>query len=112
MQMGATVYVLAAGERAAPFHFHHGAEEWLVVFAGEPTVRTADGEQALRRGDVLCFREGPSGAHEVSGPGTVMLVDEQRALDVIEYPEDGTVELRPSGTTFRTADAIGRGEPS
>jgi len=107
-QMGATVYVLADGERSGPYHFHHGVEEWLVVLDGAPVVRTADGEWTLRRGDVLCFPAGAGGAHEVRGPGTVMLVDERRALDVVECPDDGTVELRPAGTVFRTADAIVR----
>jgi uncharacterized cupin superfamily protein len=111
-QMGATVYVLAAGESSSAYHFHHGVEEWLVVLDGEPVVRTADGERSLRKGDVLCFPAGAAGVHEIKGPGTVMLVDERRALDVVEYPDDGTIELRPAGTRFRTADAIGLGESS
>jgi uncharacterized cupin superfamily protein len=109
-QMGASVYVLADGERSAPFHFHHGSEEWLIVLDGSPLVRTPDGERALRKGDILCFPAGAGGGHEVTGPGTVMLVAESRPLDVVEYPDDGTVELRPAGTVFRTADAVGREE--
>ena len=109
-QIGASVYVLADGERTAPFHFHHGGEEWLITLDGAPRVRTPDGERTLRKGDVLCFRAGAGGGHEVSGPGTVMLVAENRALDAIERPEEGTIELRPAGLVFRTADALGSEE--
>ena len=105
-QIGASVYALADGERTAPFHFHHGGEEWLIALDGSPCVRTPDGERTLRKGDVLCFPAGAAGTHEVTGPGTVMLVAENRSLDAIERPEDGTIELRPAGLVFRTADAI------
>jgi len=109
-QMSASVYVLADGERTAPFHFHHDAEEWLIALDGAPRVRTRDGERTLRKGDVLCFPAGAGGGHEVTGPGTVMLVAENRALDAIERPEEGTIELRPAGLVFRTADALGSEE--
>lgn len=101
-QIGARLYELAEGEQGPPYHFHHGAEEWLIVVAGAPRVRTPDGERVLAQGDVLCCPAGPAGAHRVSGPGTVLIVSEKRDLDVVEYPGEGTIELRPSGRTFRS----------
>ena len=38
-------------------------EEWLVVVAATPTLRTPEGERALRDGDVVGFAEGEAGAH-------------------------------------------------
>jgi uncharacterized cupin superfamily protein len=64
-RVGMTVYDLPAGEAICPYHFHWGDEEWLIVVSGTPTVRTADGEQTLEPGDVVCFRVGPQGAHRV-----------------------------------------------
>ena len=54
-KIGAAVYELEEGERLCPYHYHHGVEEWLLVVAGTPTLRTPDGEQQLRAGDVVCF---------------------------------------------------------
>src|SRR4051794_5101427 len=56
-RLGATlirgsVYELGEDEKTFPYHFHHGVEDWLLVVAGAPTLRTPDGERALRPGDV------------------------------------------------------------
>jgi uncharacterized cupin superfamily protein len=107
-EIGARLYELADGQRAHPYHFHHGIEEWLLVVAGTPRLRTPDGERVLRSGDLVCFPVGPGGAHEVSGPGTVLLVSTHRSPDAIEYPDRGEVELRPPGAVFRTADSVER----
>src|SRR5581483_9633540 len=104
-QIGATVYELADGERTYPYHFHHAKEEWLVVLDGTPTLRDPDGERALTRGDVVCFPVGPDGAHQVRGPGTVMILSANRAPDVSEYPDSDKVGPRPGGN-FRKADAV------
>ncbi len=103
-QIGASLYELGDGQRSYPYHFHHGIEEWLLVVAGSPRVRTPDDERVLQRGDVLCFPVGAGGGHQVSGPGTVLIVAENRAPDVVEYPDSGAVEVRPPGTIFRSGD--------
>ena len=105
-QMGASIYELADGQRVHPYHFHHGLEEWLLVVAGSPLLRTPGGERVLRAGDVVCFPVGQSGAHEVTGPGTVLLVAENRTPDAIEYPDSGKVGFYPPGKVFRSADAV------
>jgi uncharacterized cupin superfamily protein len=106
-QLGACLYELGDGQRSHPYHFHHGIEEWLLVVAGSPLVRTPDGERVLRRGDVLCFPVGPGGGHQVTGPGTVLILSENRAPDVVEFPDSGKVEVRSLGRTFRRADSVG-----
>jgi uncharacterized cupin superfamily protein len=105
-QIGARVYELEAGERTLPFHFHHAEEEWLVVITGAPALRGPDGERALREGDVVCFPRGPAGAHQVTGPGTVLMLAANAAFDTIEYPDSGKIQVRPSGQIFRLADAV------
>lgn len=105
-EIGGRLYELGDAQRAHPYHFHHGIEEWLLVVAGTPRLRTPDGERVLRSGDLVCFPVGPVGAHEVSGPGTVLIVSTHRAPDAIEYPDRGQVELRPPGMVFRTADSV------
>jgi uncharacterized cupin superfamily protein len=103
-QIGARVFELAQGQHSHPYHFHHGIEQWLVVLAGAPVLRTPGGEQVLRKGDTVCFPVGCAGAHQVHGRGTVLILSELRELDLVEYPESGMAELRPSGRTFRAGE--------
>ena len=44
--LGATVYELGPGNFAV-YHFHHAAEEMLVVLDGEMTMKTEDGERLV-----------------------------------------------------------------
>jgi uncharacterized cupin superfamily protein len=104
--IGATLLELGGGQRSHPYHWHHGMEEWLLVVAGSPLVRTPDDERALRPGDVVCFPVGPGGGHQVTGPGTVLILSANRAPESVEYPESGKVGVRPPGRTFRTADSV------
>jgi uncharacterized cupin superfamily protein len=105
-QIGACLYELGDGQRSYPYHFHHGMEEWLLVVAGSPRVRTPDGERVLAKGEVLCFPVGPGGAHQVTGPGTILILSANHAPESIEYPESGKVAVRPPGKTFRSADSV------
>ncbi|MES1246934.1 MAG: cupin domain-containing protein [Actinomycetota bacterium] len=91
----ASVYVVEPGEKQVPYHFHHGAEEILLVLEGTPTLRTPAGERALSPGDVVHFPRGPEGAHQVrndSGePVRVVVVDAPGWLEIVEYPDSGKV---------------------
>jgi len=94
--MGGTLYDLPSGERTFPYHHHRGIEEWLLVVAGSPTLRTPEGEQQLREGDVVCFRQGGDGAHQVTGPGRVLIVSNLSYPSVAVYPDSDKVGTRPS----------------
>jgi uncharacterized cupin superfamily protein len=90
-----SVYVLEPGERHLPYHFHHGAEEILLVLEGTPTLRTPGGERVLRPGDVAHFPRGAEGAHQVwnDGDTTVRFVvaAANTTPEVVEYPDSGKV---------------------
>jgi uncharacterized cupin superfamily protein len=105
-EIGARLYELDEGQSSHPFHFHHVVEEWLIVLAGTPKLRASYGEHALRQGDVVCFPAGPDGGHQVTGPGSVLIVSATSASDAIEYPDIGKLELRPPGTVFRLSDSV------
>jgi uncharacterized cupin superfamily protein len=53
------------GEASEPYHYVFGREEWLLVVAGTPTLRHPEGEDRLEAGDLVCFPEGPAGAHQL-----------------------------------------------
>ena len=63
-KLGASLYELPPGTTGGLYHFHHGAEELLVVLRGRPTLRTPEGERLLEEGDVVAFRVGRR-AHQV-----------------------------------------------
>jgi len=104
-QIGATVYELPDGERTYPFHFHNGIEEWLIVLQGAPVLRDSEGERVLRGGDVVCFPIGAEGAHQVRGPGMVMIVSTGRLPETTLYPDSAKVGVKPPGKVFRLSDA-------
>jgi len=115
-QLGASLYELEPGERTFPYHYEYGNEEWLFVVAGRPTLRVPDGEHELRPGDVVCFPEGPEGAHQVRNdtdePARVLILSTKRQPDAAVYPDSGKMgvwsgndEADP-GRLFRIADAV------
>ena len=64
--LSSSVWELEPGGVQAPYHFHHGGEELLVVLRGTPTLRSPEGERELREGEVVHFPPGPEGAHQLS----------------------------------------------
>jgi uncharacterized cupin superfamily protein len=56
-------------EESEPYHYVYGREEWLLVLAGTPTLRHPEGEDRLEAGDLVCFPEGPAGAHQLLNRG-------------------------------------------
>ena len=96
--IGGSLYELEPGDRLYPYHTHHANEEWLLVVRGEPTLRTPDGEQALREGDVVAFPRGDEGRHQVLNrtdtPIRVLMLSTMIAPDVVDYPDSGKLGAR------------------
>jgi uncharacterized cupin superfamily protein len=63
--LGASLYALPPGQTTFPYHYELGNDELLVVVAGSPTLRSADGERELKQGDCILFPSGETGAHQV-----------------------------------------------
>jgi uncharacterized cupin superfamily protein len=96
--IGGSMYELEPGDRLWPYHTHHANEEWCVVVRGEPTLRTPEGERALREGDVVCFRRGKDGAHQISNrtdlPIRILMLSTLLAPDIVEYLDTGKIGAR------------------
>jgi uncharacterized cupin superfamily protein len=97
-ELGASVFELPPGASTFPLHVHHANEELLVVLAGEPTLRTIDGERALVEGDVVSFRAGREGAHRLDNrtdaPVRVLIVSTMIGPDVVEHVDSQKVYAR------------------
>lgn len=96
--LGGSLYELEPGDRLWPYHTHHANEEWLIVVRGRPMLRTPEGEQELDEGDVVCFRRGKDGLHQVrnttDAPIRVLMLSSMNAPDLVEYPDSGKVGAR------------------
>jgi uncharacterized cupin superfamily protein len=95
--LGGSLYELPPGEKTWPYHYELGAEEWLVVVSGRPTLRRPDGEHELAPGDVAVFPEGPAGAHLVENrtdePCRVLFLSSKSPLAVAHYPDSRKVGI-------------------
>jgi uncharacterized cupin superfamily protein len=109
--LGATVYELDPGESICPYHYEGGNEEWLLVLTGRPLLRHPGGEDILEPGDMVCFPDGPEGAHRLTGtePETVRLIflSTMHEPTTSVYPDSGKIGVWPPGKLFRLADAVG-----
>jgi uncharacterized cupin superfamily protein len=92
-RLGASLYELAPGSAAFPFHYHLGNEELLIVISGTPVLRAPAGDRRLETGEVVAFPIGEEGAHQVvnrdSEPARILIVSEMNAPDVVVRPESG-----------------------
>jgi uncharacterized cupin superfamily protein len=100
-RVSATVYELPPGESTWPYHYEYGAEEWLLVLDGRPALRHPGGEDELEPGDVVCFPDGPEGAHKVTNRGNatarVMILSTYDRPAVAVYPDSDKLGVWPNG---------------
>jgi uncharacterized cupin superfamily protein len=97
-EVNLNVVVLEPGQAVAPYHYEYD-EEWLIVLEGDVVVRTPDGEEPARRGDVVRFPAGPDGAHKVTNagaaPARVVLFSSSRRPAVAVYPDSDKIGVFP-----------------
>ena len=112
-KLGATVYELPPGEAICPYHSEYPNEEWALVLRGDPVLRTPAGERTLRPGDLVCFPEGPTGAHTVRGGAEtahVLMLSTKQKPDVSVYPDSDKIGVFPGNEDdtklFRRRDAV------
>jgi uncharacterized cupin superfamily protein len=117
-RVGLSLWSLPPGQAAYPYHFHLTEEEVLVLLEGDLALRTPDGWQRVRRGDVVRFPRGEQGAHQLVNDGAVearfLAVSTHGEPDVVLYPDEGKLcaaERRSDSDGFKlyfkTADAVG-----
>ena len=116
-RLGASVWDVAPGQAAYPYHFHYVEEELLFVLSGRPSLRTPDGWRDLAPGDTVAFRVGGGGAHQVVNRTEeavrLLVVSPNGVPDIVVYPDSdkvGVYERRSQGgglrELFRRGDAV------
>jgi uncharacterized cupin superfamily protein len=98
VQLGATLCEVDPGEGTAPYHYEYGREEAVLILSGGPTLRHPDGEDRLEAGDLVCFPEGPTGAHRLlnrgNEPARLLFLSTTDLPAPVCYPDSGKWLLR------------------
>ncbi|HEX3240031.1 MAG TPA: cupin domain-containing protein [Solirubrobacterales bacterium] len=96
-ESGVSVYELAPGQAVCPYHYEVGEEEWLLVLAGNPTLRHPEGSETLEPWDVACFPRGPEGAHlirnQTDEPARVLMFSTVVVPTATVYPDSDKVGI-------------------
>ena len=107
------MYELAPGQRICPYHYEYNNEEWLLVVEGRPTLRTPNGAQELRPGDMVAFPEGPDGAHDTANATgervRVLMLSTRRSPALAIYPDSDKLaawRIEPDGLVVRRSAAV------
>ncbi len=109
-KLGGSVYELDPGDSVCPYHYEYPEEEWLIVLTGTPTLRDPEGEHELASGDVVCFPEGPDGAHKVTNRSEtlvrILMLSTKYKTAIAVYPDGNKVGVWPLNKFFRLTDAV------
>jgi len=114
-RLGVSLWEVAPGEAAYPYHLHLGEEELLVVLAGRPSLRSPDGWRELDEGEIVSFPCGEAGAHQlVNRTGETvrfLAISTSGVPDIVLYPDSGKLgaaERRAGGLHefFRLNDSV------
>lgn len=95
---------LNAGKFSFPYHFHRHAEEFFLILSGEATLRTPEGFQKVKQGDLIFFEMGESSAHQMYNhsdePCVYFDLCTNMGFDIAEYPDTGKMAMLPGMEIF------------
>jgi uncharacterized cupin superfamily protein len=111
-KLGCSLFEVAPGKRAFPFHYHFANEEALYILEGSGTLRLGAEEFQIGVGHFVTFRAGPATAHQLINSGSVPLrylcFSTMIGPEVCVYPDSGKVGIiagrAPGGS--RTVSAM------
>jgi uncharacterized cupin superfamily protein len=104
-RLGIAAGRLGPGQSYCPLHWHTREEEFFIVWAGYPTLRTPAAQRQLKPGDCIVFPTAPHGAHRISNqtdaPCTLLMISSLDAGDVCFYPDSNKFVVESTGTLVR-----------
>ena len=96
---------LNPGQYSAPYHYHRFAEELFMVVEGSMTLRTEEGLEIVKGGDLIFFEMGEKGAHQVFNhtqePCIYLDIRTFIGYDVAEYPDSDKILMAPSYEIYK-----------
>jgi uncharacterized cupin superfamily protein len=98
---GASIDIVAPGQRSCPYHYHQAQEELFVVLEGSGQLRVAGENLPLRAGDVVFIPPGPQYPHQLintsDAPLKYLSISTQESPEICGYPDSGKVAAFASG---------------
>lgn len=101
-QSKVSVYEIPPGSAACPYHYHLKNEETFYILSGQGLLKTMQGDEVVRSGDLLHFPAGCEGAHKLTNtsetePLIYLDFDIIHDLDVAVYPDSGKLGVWGKG---------------
>ncbi|TCP52201.1 putative cupin superfamily protein [Tumebacillus sp. BK434] len=98
------------GAKSTKYHSHTTQEEFFLILKGSGTLRILDEEHAVQQGDFIAKPAGKGIAHQFLNTGTEVLeildCGLQTQDDIVVYPDEDVVYVKPLKKDFKLADAI------
>ena len=89
----------------AAYHFHRYAEELFIIQQGAAKLRTPQGVEIVKSGDIIFFEAGETGAHQLYNhteePCIFLDIRTYIGHDICEYPDSNKIIIVPNGETFK-----------
>ena len=95
---------LDPGMYSFPYHFHHHAEELMMIISGSLTLRTEEGLRIINTSEIVFFEMGETSAHQfynhTDSPCVYLDIRTNVGFDLTEYPDSGKVNIFPHKMIF------------
>ena len=92
-KLGISLYRLAPGKRAFPFHMHMANDEALLIMSGTGSLRYGDDKYPVKEGDYVHLPAGSGKAHQLLNSGaeplTYYCLSSLLLPEVVHYPDTG-----------------------
>ncbi len=109
-KLGFKLLELPPGSYSAPYHFHLHEEEVFYVLSGTVRLRQGARVRTLVAGDLVFFRAGEAGAHQLrndgDGPCRLLAVANRDPSEVVTYPESAKVYVDALRRCFPMGAAV------
>lgn len=96
---------LPSKQYSFPFHYHRNAEEVMMIISGAMAVRTTQEFMVVKKGDVLFFEKGETGAHQfynhTDQPCIYFDVKSIYGLDAVVYPDSGKLMISKYNEVYK-----------
>ncbi|QUI23624.1 cupin domain-containing protein [Vallitalea pronyensis] len=93
-----------------PYHFHRNAEELFVIISGKAMLRTPNGFDELKKGDIVFFEKGPQGAHQLYNhteePCKFLDIRTNNGMDICEYPDSNKINILPDVEVYPNSQRV------
>ena len=95
-------YEIPPQKASYPYHYHTNVTEVFYIIRGCGTLKTPDGEKAIKAGDVIVCPPYEKGAHKITNTSETdtlvyLDVDTASSTDIAFYPDSGKVGVLAHG---------------